>query len=187
MSEIGELARALGADERTMRRFVEDGTVRCERLGPRRRRIDERERAYLLSHWPLLSGVRRVLRTETNVRLAVLYGSAARGQDAPDSDVDLLVSLAKDRPGAAVGIAVRLERALGCEVDVARLNRVSVNAPLLLLAAIDEGRVVLDRDRQWPRLCADRAEIEHRAQAAHVARRRRAQASVRELLSAEAR
>lgn len=185
VSEIGELARALGADERTMRRFVADGAVRCERLGPRRRRIGEEERAYLSSHWGLLSGLRRALRTEMNVRLAVVYGSVARGQDAQDSDVDLLVSLAKDRPEAAVEIAVRLERALSREVDVARLDRVSRSAPLLLLQAVDEGRVVLDRDRQWPQLCAGRAEIERRARAAHTARRRRARASVRELLSAE--
>lgn len=169
-----------------MRRVVADGAVRCERLGPRRCRIDERERSYLLTHWSLLSGLRRALRTETNVRLAVIYGSVARGQDTPDSDIDLLVSLATDRPDAAVGLAVRLERALGREVDVARLNRVSANAPLLLLQAIVEGRVVLDRDGQWPQLRAQQAGVERRAQAAHTARRRRAQASVRELLSAEA-
>lgn len=180
------MALALGADERTLRRAVADGAVRCERVGPRRQRIAEQERAYLLTHWPLLSGLRQALRTETNVRLAVVYGSIARGHDTPDSDIDLLVSLARDRPEAGVRLAVRLERALGREVDVARLNRVSVNAPLLLLQAIDEGRVVLDRDRQWSQLFAGRVEIERRAGAAHTARRRRALASVRELLFTEA-
>ncbi len=125
------------------------------------------------------------MRTEPNVRLAVLYGSVARGDDAPGSDLDLLVSLGADRPDAAVGLAVRLERALGREVDVARLNRMQDAAPLLLLRAIDEGRVLLDRDGEWAALKARRGEIARRARDAHAARRRRARASVRELLAAE--
>src|ERR1700691_1456347 len=131
----------------------------------------------------LVADLRRALRTEPNVRLAVVYGSFARGRETPESDLDLLVSLAEDRPDAAVKLAVRLERGLGCEVDVARLNRVEENAPLLLLQAIDEGRVVLDRERQWTRLRERREDIAHRARRAHEARRRRARASVRELLS----
>lgn len=185
MSGVSALARELGADERTLRRFVADGTVHCERLGPRRRRIGESERIYLLGHWPLLRALRGALRTEPSVRLAVLYGSVARGEDTPMSDLDLLVSLAPDRPEVAVGVAVRLERALGREVDVARLERTRENAPLLLQQAVDEGRVVLDRDRQWPEVCAQRAEIVRHARVAHAAKRRRAHASVRELLASE--
>jgi predicted nucleotidyltransferase len=134
---------------------------------------------------PLLSALRCALRTEPNVRLAVIYGSIARGDDAPDSDVDLLVSLKEDRPNAAVKLAVRLERAVGREFDVARLNRVQETAPLLLLRAIDEGRALLDRDGEWVELKAHRSEIARRARHAHEARRRRARASVRELLTPE--
>jgi len=71
----------------------------------------------------------------------VLYGSLARGDEDAGSDLDLLVSLAEDRPLAAVKLAVLLERTLGRDVDVARLNRVKDTAPLLLLQALDEGRV----------------------------------------------
>jgi predicted nucleotidyltransferase len=183
--ELTDLARELGADERTLRRAVADGMVRCERLGPRRRRVSEDERRYAVGHWPLLAELRRALRTEPNVRLAVVYGSVARGDDTPDSDVDILVSLAEDRPDAGVKLAVRLERALGREVDVARLDRVRNTAPLLLLRAVDEGRVVIDRDGQWEQLRERRGDIARRSRRAHAARRLRTRASIRELLSEE--
>jgi predicted nucleotidyltransferase len=140
---------------------------------------------YAAGHRRLLSTLRHALRTEPNVRLAVLYGSLARADDTPDSDLDLLVSLAADRPDAAVRLAVRLERATGREVDVARLNRIQDTAPLLLLRAIDEGRVVLDRDEEWTGLKTSRSEIAQRARGAHEARRRRARASIHELLLPE--
>jgi predicted nucleotidyltransferase len=98
-------------------RAMTDGTVRSERLSPRRQRVSDEERCYLIEHWPLLAKLRLALRTEPNVRLAVLYGSVARGEDTPESDLDLLVSLAEDRPDAGVKLAVRLERALHREVD----------------------------------------------------------------------
>ncbi len=182
---LSELARELGVDARTLRRAAADGTIRCERISARRQRVEEDERRYARAHWPLLSTLRRTLRTEPNVRLAVLYGSAARGDDTPDSDLDLLVSLGEDRSDAAVKLAVRLRRAVGREVDVARLNRIQDTAPLLLLEAIDEGRVVLDRDGEWPGLTTRRSEIARRARHAHEARRRRARGSIRELLTAE--
>jgi predicted nucleotidyltransferase len=132
-----------------------------------------------------LATLQRALRTEPNVRLAVLFGSIARGDDTPPSDLDLLVSLREDRADAAVKLAVRIERAVGRHVDVARLNRVQATAPLLLLRALDEGRIVLDRDREWPTLKANRSEIARRAPRAHEARRQRARASIRELLATE--
>jgi predicted nucleotidyltransferase len=183
MVGLSDLAHELGADERTLRRAVADGTVRGERLSPRRQRVSDEERDYVIEHWPLLGKLRLALRTEPNVRLAVLYGSVARGQDTPESDLDLLLSLAEDRPDTAVKLAVRLERRLRREVDVTRLNRVRDTAPLLLLQALDEGRVILDRDREWTQLLAHRAGIAHHAHRSYIARRRRARASVRELLS----
>jgi predicted nucleotidyltransferase len=183
--ELAELARELEVDGRTLRRAVADGTIRCERLGARRQRISEGEQLYAAKHWPLLSTLRQALRTEPNVRLAVLYGSIARGDDTPNSDLDLLVSLNEDRADAAVKLAVRLERAMGRDVDVARLDRIRDTAPLLLLQAVDEGRVVLDRDGQWNALIAHRSELAQQAGKAHETRRRRARSSIRELLAAE--
>lgn len=185
MLELAEVARELDVDTRTLRRAAADGTIRCERVGARRQRVSEDELRYATTHWRRLSALRRALRTEPNVRLAVLYGSVARGDDTPDSDVDLLVSLGEDRPDAAVKLAVRLERTLGLEMDVARLNRIQDTAPLLLLRALDEGRVVLDRDGEWAELKARRSEIVRRARHAHEARRRRARTSISELLAVE--
>jgi predicted nucleotidyltransferase len=154
-------------------------------VSDRRQRLDDEEWGYMTGHWHLLSGLRRALRTEPNVRLAVLYGSTARGDDTPDSDLDLLVSLAQDRADAAVKLAVRIERATGRPVDVARLSRVQSRAPLLLLRALDEGRVLIDRDAEWAGLQMCRAELARDARRAHEARRRRARASVQELLATE--
>lgn len=147
--------------------------------------MSEEERRYVVGHWPLLAQLRGALRTERNVRLAVVYGSVARGEDTLGSDVDVLVSLAEDRPDAAVKLAVRLEGALGRRVDVARVERVRETAPLLLLRAMDEGRVLLDRDGEWAGLRERRGQLARRASGAHAARRRRARASVRELCEEE--
>jgi predicted nucleotidyltransferase len=181
MVALSQAARALGADERTFRRAAALGTVRCHRESPRRRQLDDREVAYLVEHWELLAELRRALRTEPNVRLAVLFGSAARGDDRSSSDADMLVSLREDRPDAAVRLAVRLERALGRPVDVARLNRIEDDAPLLLLQAIDEGRVIIDRDGEWPELQAARSAIARYAQLEQRENRRAAAAAVRAL------
>jgi predicted nucleotidyltransferase len=183
MLALADLAREIGADARTMRRAVTDGTIRCERSSPRKQNVDEDEHRYTVAHWPLLANLRKLLRTEPNVRLAVLYGSTATGLDTPGSDVDLLVSLAQDHPEAAVKLATRLEHGLGRDVDVARLNRVRDSAALLLLQVIEEGRVLLDRDGLWARLRAERDEIERQAHREHEAQRQRARISVEELLA----
>jgi predicted nucleotidyltransferase len=116
------------------------------------------------------------------VRTAVLYGSAARGDDGARSDLDLLVSFGSDSPDAAVALAVRLERAVGRAVDVARLERVSAKAPLLLLQAIEEGRPIVDRDGRWPDVLSGRAQLRVRATRAHGRRLRRAADAVAALV-----
>ena len=54
---------------------------------------------------------------------AALFGSVARGEDRPDSDIDVMVDVdpATVRSIIAMGrIQARLERIMGCTVDVAR-------------------------------------------------------------------
>lgn len=52
-----------------------------------------------------------------NVRL---FGSVARGEAGPDSDLDLLVELDKGRSLLDhAGLVIELESILGCRVDVA--------------------------------------------------------------------
>ncbi len=172
---IQELARDLGAEERTLRRAVSQGALRARRPGPRRLRLAPGEREYLRIHWRLLSLLRHALRTRRDVRLAVLYGSLARGDEDEDSDLDLLVSLAGDRAAAGFGLAARLRDVTGRRVDVAHLDRVEEGAPLLLDRVLDEGRVLVDRDGQWQDLRKRRRAIRARAQ--HAYRRQIANAA----------
>jgi predicted nucleotidyltransferase len=124
----------------------------------------------------LVADLRRALRTEHGVRLAVLYGSLARGDEDAGSDIDLLISLADDRPSAGLELAIRLQPVTGRPVDVAHLECVDAQAPLLLDRVLDEGRVLVDRDGQW-RLLRERhsairarARRDHRRQMAGAAR-----------------
>ncbi len=167
MGAIQELAAELGAEERTLRRAASQGTVRCHRPGPRRLRLAEGERGYLRGHWELLAALRRALRTERRVQLAVLYGSMARGDDDAGSDLDLLVAFADDRRSDAFELTVRLERVAGRRVDIAHLKRVEAAAPLLLDRILDEGRVIVDRSGGWARLQGRRRAIRARAQRAY--------------------
>lgn len=167
MGALQELAADLGVEERTLRRAATQGSLRATRNGPRRLRLASGEREYLRAHWPLLSSLRRALRTEHGVRLAVLYGSLARGDEDAGSDLDLLISFADDRPLAAAKLAVRLEHLSGRRVDIADLERVEARAPLLLDRVLDEGRVLIDRDEQWRRLRERHSAIRVRARRAH--------------------
>lgn len=114
---------------------------------------------------PLVDVLREALEPQEGVRLAVLYGSLARGDEDAGSDLDLLVSLAGDRNSHAdrYRLATELERLSGRRVDIARLERVESTAPLLLHYALQEGRVLVDRDGQWRVLGERRDEIGERA------------------------
>jgi predicted nucleotidyltransferase len=175
MGMIQQLATDLNADERTLRRAVAQGTVRCRRPGPRRLSLSPEEAVYLRAHWALLSDLRRALRTERRVRLAVLYGSMARGDADAGSDLDLLVALSGDEPMATSRLAMRLRDAAGRDVDVARLDRIEASVPLLLSRVLDEGRVIVDRDGIWASLRDNRRAIHARAQRSY--RRQMAEAA----------
>lgn len=182
MGTLQMLARRLDADERTLRRAVQSGTVRAERPSPRRLSLSTEEREYLLGHWDLISQLRRALRTEPSVRLAVLYGSMARGDDRADSDVDLLASLDSDDPLAALALTSRLEGVVGRKVGVARLESVHEDAPLLLAEAIREGRVLLDRDGLWAGVAAEAERLRRRGRHQLATRRQRVRAGISEFL-----
>ncbi|MHB1808479.1 MAG: nucleotidyltransferase family protein [Solirubrobacteraceae bacterium] len=167
MGAIQELAADLDAQERTLRRAAAQGALRASRLGPRRLRLDDGEREYLRTHWPLLATLRGALRTEHRVRLAVLYGSFARGDEDASSDVDLLVCLADDQPSAGSRLSARLRGVTGRHVDVSLLEQVEARAPLLLDRVLDEGRVLIDRDGQWRKLSERRGAIHVRALRSH--------------------
>jgi predicted nucleotidyltransferase len=111
----------------------------------------------------------------------VLYGSLARGDEDEGSDLDLLVSLADDRPSAGLRLAVRLQGVSGRRVDVAHLERVEARAPLLLDRIVDGGRVLIDRDGEWDRLRSRRSALRARALRAHRREMNRAARAIEEL------
>ncbi len=116
--------------------------------------------------------------------MAVLFGSAARGHMGEDSDVDVLVALAEERPMYLSYLASRLTRALGRDVEVLSLEQVRTRDPALLGAILRDGRPVVDRDRSWPALIAKRPGIERAATEARVERHRRAARAVAQLIGA---
>jgi predicted nucleotidyltransferase len=148
MDSLRRVASELSIPERTLRRAASDGLVRGERVSPRRFQVTFREEAYLRGHWELLRALRAALRTEPNVRLAVLFGSTATGSDDKRSDVDVLVSLRDPGVGRLAELAERLSRPIGREVQLVRLSEAQTS-PVLMVDVIDNGRVLVDREELW--------------------------------------
>ena len=151
MTDLGLLADELGISERTLRRAVDQGTLRATREGPRTLRLALGERQYIRRSWPLLGALRRVLRTEHNVRFALLFGSAATGDDTATSDVDVLVDLRDPGLERTLDLSTKLTALLGRPVDVVRLQDAE-GEPGFLADVLAEGRVLVDREADWPRL-----------------------------------
>lgn len=62
--------------------------------------------------------IKEIVARHHGVSVAI-FGSVARGDERPDSDIDVLVELASDaRPIEILSIGVELEEALGVKVDV---------------------------------------------------------------------
>lgn len=148
MDSLGRAASELEIPARTLRRAVSEGLVLGERLSPRRFRITFREEAYLRGHWQLLRALRASLRTEPNVRLAVLFGSTAMGSDDEQSDVDILVALRDPRVSRLAELAARLSRSIGREMQLVRFSEAQTS-PVLMSDVIAHGRVLVDRDGLW--------------------------------------
>ncbi|HJZ37215.1 MAG TPA: nucleotidyltransferase domain-containing protein [Solirubrobacterales bacterium] len=182
MSQLRTLAEDLGVDERTLRRAAGQGTLRAERLSPRKLKIAPGEAGYLRRSWPLLAALRGALRTEPNVAFALLFGSAARGDDGADSDLDLIVALRDSSLDGMVELQDRLERRLGREVDVLSVEAASSN-DLLISTAVGEGRVLVDRINLWPGLRSELGALRQRADRGSKRDRQRTLAEIDRFLS----
>jgi predicted nucleotidyltransferase len=182
MTVLHEVAEQIGAHERTLRRGLVDGLLRGRRPSARTVELAPGEVAYLRANWPLLAALREALRSERSVRLAVLIGSAARGSLSKGSDVDLLVELDADWR-TQDRLRERLARAAGRPVDLVAVDAAEKD-PLLLDAALRDGRVLIDRDGRWASLRARRAEVARAAARAAVELRRDLHALVSELAGA---
>ena len=148
MNPLVRLAEELDVNERTLRRAVSDGSLRATRTTPRTFQVSLAEQRYIRHAWPLISALRRALRTEHNVRFALLFGSAARGTDTPQSDVDVLVALRDASLDRVLDLEVKLTRATGRRVEIVRLEDTELQ-PAFLADVTADGRVLIDRDGLW--------------------------------------
>jgi predicted nucleotidyltransferase len=185
MRSLAALARELGADDSTLRRAAARGAVRCMRPWPGRIELDDDESEYLSGHCDLMVRLTETLRTERRVRLAVMFGSVARRDEAAESDLDLLVDLRDESPEGRGRLVRRLRDASYRDVQLVTLAVASTSA-LLMADILEDGRVLVDRTGAWSgwrerqadlRAQADRAQsgAEARARAvfAYYARMRR--------------
>jgi len=183
MTELELLADELRVSERTLRRAVNMTTLRARRPSPRRLQISATEKRYARRAWPLLASLRTALRTEGNVRLAALFGSAARGDDQPHSDVDLLVELRDSSLDRVADLSAKLEGVVGRRVDVVPIQTAEA-VPGLLADAVAEGRVLVDRDERWGALRRRGTALLRRAQRDDRHRRAAALAAIDRMLEA---
>lgn len=182
MSSLALLARDVGVSERTLRRAVADGALRGSRSSPRKLDLPVDEHQYVRRRWAIISKLRSVLRTEHNVRLALLFGSTAIGTDTADSDVDLLVELRDASFERVVDLKTKLIQELGRQVDLVVLDDARAE-PSFLAEALDSGRVIVDRDDLSPTLRADAGRLRRHGQKVDAARIERALAGIDRMLS----
>lgn len=181
MNDLALLAPQLGVSERTLRRALAEGSIRGERPSPRRLKLSASEKEYLLRRWALLGKLRAALRTEPNVRFALLFGSAARGDDNAESDVDLLVEMREPALVRRIDLEMKLEGLLEREVQAIPLEEAASN-PLLLADAAREGRVIVDRGERWPSFSAESESLERRSEDEYQSQKRRALVGIDRLL-----
>lgn len=81
------------------------------------------------------------LASANGMRLAVLFGSRARGTARPGSDLDIAVLLDDEEDLATLGVA--LERAVGRRVDLVSLRSAP---PLLRFEIARDGRLLFERE-----------------------------------------
>jgi predicted nucleotidyltransferase len=161
-SALHATAESLACSERTLRRYINEGLLRGRRLDGFRFELPQQEARYAQDHWALLHGLRAALRTERDVRLAVLFGSAATGEDTDSSDIDLLIAHRRGPGGPVTGLRRRLSDALGRRVHLVELDEAH-RSPNLFADGLLEGRVIVDRDRVWPVLQSRRGRLLQRA------------------------
>lgn len=182
MNGLVLLAEEVGVNERTLRRAVSQGTLRGNRFAPRKLELPLSEREYVRRSWGLISTLRTALRTEPNVRFALLFGSTATGTDTPESDVDVLVDLRDTSFERVVDLATKLTRLAGRPVDVVELKDAEAE-PSFLAQVVADGRVLVDREGRWPGLRAREGGLRRRGSQHDARRLDRALAGIDRLLA----
>jgi predicted nucleotidyltransferase len=181
MTELRLLSEQLGVSERTLRRAVNEGALRATRPSPRTLHMSFAERRYTRRAWPILAALRNALRTERNVRLAVLFGSLARGSEKMTSDVDVLVEMADSNLDRVVDLKSKLAEVTGRRIDIVRREDAETE-PALWSVIASEGRVLVDRDNRWPDLVRGAAHVQDGARRRQQTRTRAALAGIDRML-----
>jgi predicted nucleotidyltransferase len=182
MTGLALLAEEAGINERTLRRAVSQGTLHGNRPTPRKLELPLSEREYVRRSWGLLSTLREALRTEQNVRFALLFGSAATGGDTPESDVDVLVDLRNASFERVVDLGTKLTRLVDRPVDLVELKDAEAE-PSFLAQAVGDGRVLVDREDQWSGLRRREAGLRRRGSRRDARRLHSALAGIDRLLA----
>lgn len=91
----------------------------------------------------VLSKLREVFERFGAVRLAVLFGSYAKGEATPSSDVDIAV-LAEDR-GVILDLAAEVSRTLGIPETLVSIIDLRLANPVLAVKILREGVKIIDR------------------------------------------
>lgn len=186
MTALTWVAKEVGVSERTLRRAVNEGTLRATRPSPRKLVLPFSEERYAREHWPLIAKLREALRTEHDVRFAMLFGSAARGEDTEASDVDVIVDLQADSQDEdslwEIELEIKLEGVIGRSVDVVDLKRTEED-PTFLAMALEDGRVLVDREGTWARLRKREAAFRRRGEEIDEERKQRALARADQFLA----
>jgi predicted nucleotidyltransferase len=146
MTDLGLLASTLGVSDRTHRRAASRGTIRCVRHGERKLELPVEEAIYLRTRWSTLHRLVSELRTLPDVRLAVLFGSFARGEENERSDLDIFVRFAKPGLRPRAQLLKRLEQAVPQDVQIVAMEDTNT---ILLADVLRDGRVLVDRDGDW--------------------------------------
>jgi predicted nucleotidyltransferase len=182
MTGLALLAEEIGVNERTLRRAVSQGTLHGDRSTPRKLDLPLAEREYVRRSWGLLSTLRVALRTERNVRFALLFGSTAVGTDTPGSDVDVLVCMSDASLERVADLKAKLTRLVGRRVDVVEIKDIEAEASFLA-QIVGDGRVLVDREHRWPRLRGREATLRRRGREDDARRLDRALAGIDRLLA----
>ncbi len=91
----------------------------------------------------LLDRLRERAASLPELKLAVLFGSTARGQARKGSDVDLAILVSPDTPETRRKALIELERVAGRAVDAVYLNEAP---PLLRFEISRDGVLLLERE-----------------------------------------
>ena len=103
-----------------------------------------------------------------DLELMVLFGSVARGEETPGSDVDLIIDgPLTENVAARTLLRGQLIEELGRSVELVSVDELR-HAPVVLVSALRDGRVIMDRAGRWPALLRERRRFEREAHEEHM-------------------